>query len=241
MWDLTIHPLLAGPCFSLQSMWDLTIHPLRDQASSLVLVSLSPIDVGSHNPPPFRAKRPRWYSFPSPIDVGSHNPPSSGPSILVGPRFSLQSMWDLTIHPPSGPSVLTGFRSSLQSMWDLTIHPLLAGPCFSLQSMWDLTIHPLRDQASSLVLVSLSPIDVGSHNPPPFRAERPRWYSFPSPIDVGFHNPPSSGPSILVGPRFSLQSMWDLTIHPPSGPSVLASLRSSLQLMWDLTIHPVQG
>ena len=32
----------------------------------------SSTDVGSHNPPPFEAQRPRWHLFPSPIDVRSH-------------------------------------------------------------------------------------------------------------------------------------------------------------------------
>ena len=35
----------------------------------------SPTDVGSHNPPPFGAQRPRWYSFPSSIDVGPQSTP----------------------------------------------------------------------------------------------------------------------------------------------------------------------
>ena len=39
-----------------------------------------------------------------------------------------------------------------------------------------------------------SPTDVRSHNPLPFRAERPRWHSFPSPTNVGPPNPPPSGP-----------------------------------------------
>ena len=102
----------------------------------------------------------RNASFSSPTDVGSHNPPSSGPSVLAGTRSSLQSIWDLTIHPPSGPSVFADTHSSLQSMWDLTISPLsrpnvLIGTRFSLQSMWDLTIHPLQGPTSSLTLVLL--------------------------------------------------------------------------------------
>ena len=45
----------------------------------------SPIDEGSHNPPPFRAQGPRWHSFLSPIDVGPpSNPPPSGPNVPSG-------------------------------------------------------------------------------------------------------------------------------------------------------------
>ena len=44
-----------------------------------------------------------------------------------------------------------------------------------------------------------SPTDVGSHNPPPFEAQRSCWHLFPSPIDVGPLNPPPFGPSVLVG------------------------------------------
>ena len=49
-----------------------------------------------------------------------------------------------------------------------------------------------------------SPTDVGSHNPPPFGAQRLRWPSFLSLIDVGSHNPPLSGPSILAGTPLSV-------------------------------------
>ena len=45
-----------------------------------------------------------------------------------------------------------------------------------------------------------SPTNVGYHNPPPFRAQCPRWHSFLSPIDVGPPpNPFPSGPSVLTG------------------------------------------
>ena len=134
--------------------------------------------------------------------MGSHNPPSfRGLSVLVGIRFPLQLMWDLTIHLSSGSRILVDTRSSLQLMCDLTIHlHLTPSPASSLtliplsnqygisqstpfrdptssltlvllQSMWDLRIHSLRDPTSSLTLVLL-------------------------------------------------QSMWDLKIHPPSGPNI---------------------
>ena len=38
----------------------------------------------------------------------------------------------------------------------------------------------------------MSPTNVGSHNPPPFGGQRPRWHSFFSAIDVG--PPPKSTP-----------------------------------------------
>ena len=38
-------------------------------------------------------------SFPFTTHVESHNPPPLEPSVLVGTRFSFQSMCDLTIHP----------------------------------------------------------------------------------------------------------------------------------------------
>ena len=43
---------------------------------------------------------------PPTTDVGSHNPPPSGPIVLAGIRFLLQSMWDPSIHPPLEPNVL---------------------------------------------------------------------------------------------------------------------------------------
>ena len=54
------------------------------------LCSPSPIDVGSHNPTPFRAQRLRWHLFLSPINVESHNLPPSRPNVLVG---TLPSIW----------------------------------------------------------------------------------------------------------------------------------------------------
>ena len=86
-----------------------------------------------------------------------------------------------------------------------------------------------------------SSIDVISHNPPPFEAQRPRQHSISSPINVKSHNPPPSEPSVLASTQSPLHSMWDLTIQPPSGPSVLTDTRSPLQSMWDLTIHALQG
>ena len=38
-------------------------------------------------------------SFSSPTDVGSHNPPSFRASVLASTRPILQSMWDSPIHP----------------------------------------------------------------------------------------------------------------------------------------------
>ena len=63
--------------------------------------------MGSHNPPPFRARHPCWHSFLSPIDVGlPPNPPPSGPNILAGtsPRvYPLRGTTSsLTYDPVSG-------------------------------------------------------------------------------------------------------------------------------------------
>ena len=49
--------------------------------------------------------------FSSPTNVGHHNPPPSGPSVLVGTRSFLQSIWDpLQIHPLWGPASLLAHR-----------------------------------------------------------------------------------------------------------------------------------
>ena len=51
-----------------------------------------------------------------------------------------------------------------------------------------------------------SPIDVGSHNSAPFRAQRHRWLSFLYLIDVGPHQIyPSLGKSLLAG---TSPSVW---------------------------------
>ncbi|KAG7035059.1 hypothetical protein SDJN02_01854, partial [Cucurbita argyrosperma subsp. argyrosperma] len=88
-------------------------------------------------------------SFSSPIDVRSHNPPPSGSSVLTGTRSSLQSMWDLTITPIRCPASFAGTPPGFQdAMHERSFHTLIKNVSF------------------------FSPIDVRSHNPPPFRAQR---------------------------------------------------------------------
>ena len=77
----------------------------------------SSIDVGSHNPPPFEAQRPRWHSFPSPIDVGPTNLLPSGSSVLAGTPPH--------VHPlRSSASLLTHL---LMSGFDVICHLLMSG------------------------------------------------------------------------------------------------------------------
>ena len=136
--------------------------------------SASPTNVGSHNPPPFGAQRPRWHLFPSLINVGPLNLP---PFRAQHPCWHTAScplpfgvqppqlMWDLTIHPPSEPSVLAGTRSLLQSTWDPLIYPL-SGP--SILAGTPPCVYPHRGSTSSLAhrLVSDSDTIWYSPNPP---------------------------------------------------------------------------
>ena len=80
-------------------------------------------------------------------------------------RFSLQLMWDLTIHSPSGFSIpnrceisqfipLRGVRSH---------NPLPSGP--------------------------VSPTNVGSHNPPSFKVQCSRWHTAWCPSPFGAQRP----------------------------------------------------
>ena len=68
--------------------------------------------------------------------------------------------------------------------------------------MWDLTIHPLRGSTSSLTFIPLS-----------------------NQCGISQSHPPS-GSNVLAGTCSSLQSMWDLIIHPPS--SLVSSLAHRL-------------
>ena len=137
-------------------------------------------------------------SFSSPTDMGSHNPPlpRSGPSILADTRSSLQSMWNLTIHPPRGLSIL-----SFLSPIDVESHN--PPPSFGTQrprwhsflSPIDVESHnspPLRGPASSLAhrLVSGSNIICNSPSPLLVRGFHTliKNISFSSPTDMGSHN-----------------------------------------------------
>ena len=170
-----MHTLIKGVSFSPQPMWDFTIH------------------------------------LPS------------GPNVLVGTRSLLQSMWDPTKftllrgqHPWHIASchLLWGSASSLAHRLVFDSDSICNGPSPPLADIVLFGLFPFgfplkviktcllgRDFHTLIKGVSFSSlINVGSHNPPPFGAQRSRWHSFPSPIDVG--PPPSrcpSGPSILGG------------------------------------------
>ena len=80
------------------------------------------------------------------------------------------------------------------------------------------------------VVSFFSPTDVGSHNPP-FRAQRPRWHSFPSSIDVEPHNPPPSGSTSFLAHRListPLDSAFLLAHHPVSGSGTICNSPSPL-------------
>ena len=72
-----------------------------------------------------------------------------------------------------------------------------------LQRMLRSPPKPMRDLRLSLSVsthASFSSLtDVGSHNPLPFRVQRPHSHSFSSPIEVGLPNSPSFGASVLAG------------------------------------------
>ena len=128
--------------------------------------------------------------------------------------WDIQRMWDLTIHPPSRPSVLTGTSSPLKLMWDLTINPLWglvsSFALVPLSNRCEISQStPLRDSSSLLALVLLS-----------------NWYgiSQSTPFRV----------SVLATAGFSLQSMWDPTIHPSLELNVLAGIPPSVLLWYHL-------
>ena len=162
-------------------------------------------------------------------------------------------MWDLTIHPPLGPSVLTGTRSPLQSMWVHTNPPLFGAQ----RPRWHTAQYPPPFWAQcprwhTAQCLALIPF-VTCQNPPLtdivlfglslriFRTRLPggSFHTlinnalFLSPTNVRSHNPPPLEPSILVGTRYSLQSMWDLTNPPP-----FAAQCPPWHIAWCLTSIP---
>ena len=110
-------------CSSLCSPTDVEPHnppPPSGPASSLALVPLSD-QCGTHNPPPFEAKRPRWQSFPlqsmsfpSPINLRSHNPLSSGPSVFADTRSPVYDV--VSLSNQCGLSQSTPFWSPVFSL-----------------------------------------------------------------------------------------------------------------------------
>ena len=134
--------------------------------------------------------------------MGSHNPPPSGPSVIARTHSFLPSRWDTLI------SQSTPFKTSI-----------LAGTRFPLQSMWDLTIHPIQGSASSLALVPLSN-RCGISQFAPFRAQHPRWPSFPPPTNVGSHNPPPLRPNVLTDTH-SPSHQYEISQYHENKPNFL--------------------
>ena len=87
---LTFTPLWRMFCFRLEPMLALAIHLTRSSVLAGTFVSLS-----------------NWCGI-------SHST-LFVPSVLADTRSSLQSMWNLTIHPSSGHSILVGSFVSLSN------------------------------------------------------------------------------------------------------------------------------
>ena len=185
--------------------------------------------------------------------------PPQGSSVFAGTRSFLHSMWDPhQIHPPSGPSVLTGTPLRVYPLQG-TASSLAHCPVSGSETICNGPSPPLAD----IVLFGLplkvfntrllgrgfhtliqgvsfsSPTDVRSHNPPPFKFQRPRWHSMWNPE----HIHPLWGPASLLAhevfgseticnsshnpPPFKFQhprwhSMWNPEhIHPLWGPASL--------------------
>ena len=163
--------------------------------------------------------------LPNRCGISQTPPPPSPAAALWGQRsrchsFPLQSMWDLPIHPLRGSAFSLAQRvlSSSDTICNSPNPPLLDIVLFELSLSGFLSrffktrllgrsFHTLTNNVSFS-----SPTDVGSHNSPPFGAQRPRWHSFPSPIDVGPPNSPPLGLSVLAGtsPFEAQPSRWHL-------------------------------
>ena len=207
--------------------------------------SSSPTDVGSHNPPSFKAQRPLWHSFSSPIDVGPpQSTPSSGPSVLAGTPPC--------VHLPLGLSLLTGTSPRerfphlykecfvlLPNRCGISQSTLFWGPAslLALVSFSNRCGIPqstlLRGPTSLLAYCLVSTPLRGLASLPAHRLWRGFHIlinnaSFSSPTDMRSHNPPSFG-----GPASSLElipfsnrcgisrSCWHTASCPP--PSGLTS------------------
>ena len=190
--------------------------------------------------------------FSSLTDVGSHNPPPSKSNILAGtPLVStpFEAQPPRSTSPGVGSNTICNSSKATTSLycsfWTFSsvlplkifkthllgrgFHTLIKNDSFS--SVTDVGSHnPPLFRAQRLHRQSFpSPIDVRSHNPPLFRAYRPRWHSFPSQIDVELPNLPLHGPTSLLAYHFvsspsELSLLQCLTLIPFVGSQILFSL-----------------
>ena len=129
-------------------------------------------EVGSHNPPSFGAQRPRWHTASCPPSFGAQ--PSTSTSLSV---YS-----DTICNGPSPPLAnIVFFGLSLSSF-----------PSRFLKRLLGRSFHTLINNVSFS-----SPTNVGSHNPPFFRAQRPRCHTTSCP--PSFRAQPSTSTSPSVG------------------------------------------
>ena len=127
-----------------QPMWDLTIYP---PSGPNVLASTR---------------------SPSPIDVGHPNPPPSGPSVLAGTPSHIHPFWG------SASSLAHHPVSSFDTICNSSSPPLANIVLFGLSLKVFKTCLLRRGFHTLIKGVSFSyPTDVGSHNLPPFRSQRP--------------------------------------------------------------------
>ena len=92
--------------------------------------------------------------FPSPTDLGSHKPPTLGPNVLAGTL------------PVSGSDTI--YNSSSPPLVDIVLFGL--SPRGFKTRLLRRGFHTLIRNVSFP-----SPTNVGYHNPPPLRAQRPSW------------------------------------------------------------------
>ena len=110
--------------------------------------------MGSHNPPPFKAQRPRWHLFLSPIDVGPYQiyplwalassclPPLRGTASLL--THSPVSGFDTICNGPSSPLadiVLVEFSKLPLRFLNASARGRFPHSCGSLSSPTDVRFH----------------------------------------------------------------------------------------------------
>ena len=141
-------------CSSLEPMWDLTLHTVGSPASSLTHCLVSSL-----------ALVPLFNRCGI-----SRSTPLSGPNVLAGTCSSLQSMWDLTIHPFGSPASSLAHHPMSDS--DTIPKPTANKYCPLWAFPFELLLKVLKTHMLERGFYTLiknvsfpSPTDVGSYGP----------------------------------------------------------------------------
>ena len=205
-------------------MWDLTIQ--------------------SHNPPPLGARRPRRHNSGQGLAlIPNCHIPAQGPYHIPGPLDSIRSTILSALGLPYALTVLFLGTHTRTSQW--VTHHGIALVRYSL-NFGVLTEPEASELPKGLVLgrdenihIRITPLgDVGSYNPPPLGARRPRRHTSGQGLamipNCHIPDPLHHCSTILsaLGPDYALTGFcfWELTRELPSGSPIMGVLSRATRL-----------